>query len=62
MECLSPNSQRSARCHLSEMDLTRQRLVTFPSRGNVRHWEAARRPNQVHVDVRHFRHDLVCAN
>jgi hypothetical protein len=24
-----PNSQRSARCHLSEMDLTRQRLVTF---------------------------------
>jgi hypothetical protein len=29
MECSSPNSQRSARCHLSEMDLTRQRLVTF---------------------------------
>jgi hypothetical protein len=28
--CSSPNSQRSARCHLSEMDLTRQRLVTFP--------------------------------
>src|ERR1700690_2994967 len=27
--CSSPNSQRSARCHLSEMDLTRQRLVTF---------------------------------
>ena len=25
----SPNSQRSARCHLSEIDLTRQRLVTF---------------------------------
>ena len=29
MECSSPNSQRSARCHLSEMDLTRQRIVTF---------------------------------
>jgi hypothetical protein len=29
VECSSPNSQRSARCHLSEMDLTRQRLVTF---------------------------------
>ncbi len=29
MECSRPNSQRSARCHLSEMDLTRQRLVTF---------------------------------
>ena len=29
MECSSPNSQRSARCHLSEMDLTRQRLVTL---------------------------------
>ena len=29
MECSSPNSQRSARCHLSEMDLTRQRVVTF---------------------------------
>ncbi len=29
MGCSSPNSQRSARCHLSEMDLTRQRLVTF---------------------------------
>jgi len=27
--CLSPNSQLSAKCHLSEMDLTRQRLVTF---------------------------------
>ena len=25
----NPNSQRSVRCHLSEMDLTRQRLVTF---------------------------------
>jgi len=24
-----PNSQRSARCHLSEMDVTRQRLITF---------------------------------
>ena len=24
-----PNSQRSARCHLSEMNLTRQGLVTF---------------------------------
>src|SRR5712692_10963481 len=29
VECSSPDSQRSARCHLSEMDLTRQRLVTF---------------------------------
>ena len=29
MECSSPNSQRDARCHLSEMELTRQRLVTF---------------------------------
>ena len=29
MGCLSPNSQLSAKCHLSEMDLTRQRLVTF---------------------------------
>jgi len=29
VECSRPNSQRSARCHLSEMDLTRQRLVTF---------------------------------
>jgi hypothetical protein len=27
--CSSPNSQRRARCHLSEMGLTRQRLVTF---------------------------------
>src|SRR5882757_685595 len=32
-ECSSPNSQRSARCHLSEMDLTRQRLVTFLREG-----------------------------
>jgi len=29
VECSSPNSQRSAKCHSSEMDLTRQRLVTF---------------------------------
>jgi hypothetical protein len=29
VECSSPGSQRSARCHLSETDLTRQRLVTF---------------------------------
>ncbi len=29
MECSSQNAQRSARCHSSEMDLTRQRLVTF---------------------------------
>ena len=29
MECSSSNSQRSAKCHLSEMELTRQRLVTF---------------------------------
>jgi hypothetical protein len=27
--CSSPNSQRSPRCHWSEMDLTCQRLVTF---------------------------------
>jgi hypothetical protein len=27
--CPNQNSQRSPRCHLSEMDLTRQRLVTF---------------------------------
>jgi hypothetical protein len=30
VECSSPDSQRIAGCHLSEMDLTRQRLVTFP--------------------------------
>ena len=35
MECSRPSSQRSARCHLSEMDLTRQSLVTF-LRGEVR--------------------------
>jgi hypothetical protein len=29
VECSSQNSRRSARCHLSEMNLTRQRLVTF---------------------------------
>jgi hypothetical protein len=30
VECSSPTSERSARCHLSELDLTRQRLVTLP--------------------------------
>jgi hypothetical protein len=30
VECSNSNSQPSARCHLSEMDLTRQRRVTFP--------------------------------
>ena len=29
MECSSPHSHWSLRCHLSEMDLTRQRPVTF---------------------------------
>ena len=30
MECPSGNLRRSAKCHLNELDLTRQRLVTFP--------------------------------
>jgi hypothetical protein len=29
VECSSPDSQLSARCHLGGMDLTRQRLVTL---------------------------------
>jgi hypothetical protein len=29
VDCSSPHSKWSARCHLSEKDLTRQRLVTF---------------------------------
>ncbi len=33
MECSRPNSPRSARCHLSEVDLTRQRLVTLLREG-----------------------------
>jgi len=33
MECSSRNSRRGARCHLSGMDLTRQRLVMFPRGG-----------------------------
>src|SRR6202162_3699154 len=46
-----PNSQRSARCHLSEMDLTRQGLVTF-LRGEMCPLGAARQSNDVNVEVR----------
>src|ERR1700722_10877875 len=35
VECSSSHSQRSVGCHLGEMALTRQRLVTFLRKGDV---------------------------
>ena len=72
MGCSSPNSQRSARCYLSEMDLTRQRLVTF-QRGEmcaavlqgVKRRARSGRTVECYQRSRlfgHFRHNLVCAN
>jgi hypothetical protein len=35
MECSSSHSQRSARCHLGDMELTRQRLDTLPREPSI---------------------------